>query len=78
MPDPNCPPGMKLMSNEERLDMLSILKENEKDIHVQLSKLPLRPSTMSMIKRKEDLHAKLNEIESSCKIFSKPKVFIEL
>jgi hypothetical protein len=78
MPDPNCPPGMKLMAEEERLDMLAILKENEKDIHVQLSKLPLRPTTMSMIKRKEELHAKLLEIESAHKIFSKPKVFVEL
>lgn len=78
LPDPNCPPGMKLMCEKERLDMLAILKENEKDVHVQLSKLPLRPTTMSMIKRKEDLHAKLLEIEGAQKIFSKPKVFVEL
>jgi len=78
LPDPNCPPGMKLMPESERLEMISVLKENEADIHAQLSKLPLRPTTMSMIKRKEELHEKLNEIESAKKIFSKPKVFVQL
>jgi hypothetical protein len=78
LPDPDCPPGMKLMPESERIEMLTILKENEKDIHMQLSKLPLRPTTMSMIKRKEGLHEKLQEIENAQKMFSKPKVFIQL
>ena len=76
MPDPNCPPGMTLMPESERQDTLRILEESEKETHALLFKLPLQSTTPSVVKRKDALEAKLREIESAKKMFSKPKVYI--
>jgi len=74
--DPECPAGMTLMSNEERLDTLRILNDSEKETHALLFKMPMRVTTPSMVKKKNDLEAKLKEIEAAKKIFSRPKVYV--
>ena len=38
-PDPNCPPGMKLMPDDERLSTLEILKANRDEAMKQLGKV---------------------------------------
>jgi len=76
MPDPNCPAGMVLMPEEERLDTLQTLKENEAHVSSQLFKLPLRSTTPSLLRRKEELEQQLREIEDAKKLFSKSKVYV--
>lgn len=77
MPDKDCPPGMTLMPESERLDTLRVLEGNEREIQQALFKMPLQITTPSQKKRKEALEAKLQEIESAKKIFSRAKVYVE-
>lgn len=76
-PDPNCPAGMRLMGNDERLDTLDILQSNREEALRQLSKLPFVIETPSAIKKKIDIEMKLKEIESAIALFSRPKVYIK-
>ena len=75
--DPDCPPGLIVMPDEERLETLEILKQSEKETHELLHRLPLTATTERMIKRKEALESKLKEIESAKHIFMKPRVFVK-
>jgi len=75
-PDPNCPPGMKLMPEDERIETLRILGESEKEAHAALFKLPLRATNPSAVKRREAIEAKIREIEAAKKVFSKENVYI--
>jgi hypothetical protein len=77
MPDPNCPAGMVLMREDERLGTLATLKENEAFVSTQLFKLPLRSTTPSLLKRKEELEQQLREIEDAKRLFSKSKVYVK-
>ena len=67
---------MTLMADEERLDTLRILNESEKETQALLFKMPMRVTTPSMVKKKNDLEAKLKEIEAAKKIFSRQKVYV--
>lgn len=77
MPDKDCPPGMTLMPEAERLETLRVLTANEVEVQQALFKMPLQIATPSLKKRKESLEAKLQEIEAAKKIFSRPKVYVE-
>lgn len=75
-PDPNCPPGMCLMPEEERVSTLEILQQSKEEALNQLRKLPFVVETPTMKKKQEYLEGKLREIEGALVIFSKPKVYI--
>jgi hypothetical protein len=77
-PDPNCPPGMKLMPESERIETLEILERNKQEAMNQMQKLPFVIETPSMIRKKNDLEMKLKEIESAIRLFSRPKVYVKL
>ena len=75
-PDPDCPPGMMLMPEEERLETLRVLQATLDDVKGQLQRLPLTIETPSQIRRQNALEAKFKEVEDAVKIFSRPKVFV--
>jgi len=77
-PDPNCPKGMALMPEEERLNTLEVLEQNREEALRQLGKLPFVIEVPSALKKKNDLEIKLKEIESAMALFSKPKVYIRI
>ena len=74
--DPNCPPGMRMMPEAERLETLQALKKSEAEGKRQLMQLPLRVETASQQKKKAELEGKMKEIEEAIVIFSREKVFI--
>jgi len=74
--DPDCPRGMKLMPESERLETLAALRKSQREGGAQLQKLPLHVETASQIKRKAELEGKMKEIEEAIAIFSRTKVFI--
>lgn len=78
MPDPNCPPGMCLMSEEERRETLETLEQSREEALHQLRKLPFVIETPMMRKKQEYLEGKLREIDRALGIFSKPKVYVAL
>lgn len=76
-PDPDCPPGMNRMDEVERLDMLKILTEQRAALHVELGKMPLSLSNLRLVKKKEDLEHRLNELDKSLAVFQRPVVYIK-
>lgn len=78
MPDPNCPKGMCVMPEEERVNTLEVLQQSKVEAMNQLRKMPFVVETPSQRKRQEQLETKLREIDSALAIFSKPKVYIAL
>eukprot|EP01040_Poterioochromonas_malhamensis_P001175 gene1175-1247_t len=76
LPDPDCPPGMCLMPESERLETLRVLQESREEALNQLRKLPFVIETPSMKKKQEFLENKLREIDRALSIFSKPKVYV--
>lgn len=76
MPDPNCPPGMSIMPESERLHTLEVLQNSREEALQQLRKLPFVLETPTMRKKQEFLEGKLREIDNALAIFSKPKVYV--
>ncbi|XP_076072556.1 enkurin domain-containing protein 1-like [Mytilus galloprovincialis] len=77
-PDPAMPPGHKVLPENERLQTLNLLKERERELMKLLSGLPLRMDTFRLRTEKQEIEAKLSEIDEGKKIFSKPKVFVRI
>ena len=73
----DCPPGMTRMSEEERLNTLEVLKKNKLVGYDELAKLPMTIETPSLVKRKNGLERKLEQIEEAIKIFSRSVVWVQ-
>jgi hypothetical protein len=76
-PDPDCPKGMKLMPEDERLSTLESLQASKTECLRLLTKLPFVLDTISSKKKQEVYENKLKEIENAISIFKRPKVFIK-
>lgn len=76
MPDPDCPPGMVLLPDDERVSTLKTLEETAAQIEESLRRMPLVIETPSMIRRQKELEEKLKETKDAIKIFSQSKVFV--
>lgn len=77
MPDPNCPPGMKLMPDEERMETLEVLLQSRTEALKQLQHMPFIVETPSATRKKLALEDKLKEIEDAVALFSRTKVFVK-
>ena len=77
-PDPNCPPGMKLMPESERLETLEVLHQSKTEAMKQLQAMPFVIETPSLKRKQSQLEDKLREIEHAIGLFSKTKVFVHL
>lgn len=77
MPDPSCPPGMKLMADAERRETLGDLQESQRQLHAMLMRIPLSATTPSVLKKKGMLETKLKQVEDAIHIFSRDKVFVQ-
>ncbi|CAM6101937.1 unnamed protein product [Calypogeia fissa] len=74
--DRHLPPGLILMRDEERLEVLKTLEENKERLVAKLRGLPLIIETPSLIRAKGEIDSQLKEVEDSIKRFSRPKVYI--
>jgi hypothetical protein len=70
------PAGMVLMSDAERLRTLDVLKSNYEGLHQELGHFAIVCDTVSRKRRKDDIEAKLKEIEAAIALFSKEKVWV--
>jgi len=73
----DAPPGMTLLSEEERQDTLGMLYQNKEATEAALRALPFTTDTIATRRRKEALYAKMDEIDDAIKTFSRPKVYVE-
>ena len=74
--DPDCPPGMVAMPEEERLTMLAQLTAAEEEVKGRIARLPLVLETHAARRRAEALEAELAEVSEARAVFSRPKVYI--
>lgn len=77
-PDPDCPPGMMLLDEDERLRTLRVLRKSLDEARLQMNHLPLRIETPSQIRRKNALEAKLQDIEDAINVFDRSKVYVAM
>eukprot|EP00472_Partenskyella_glossopodia_P007978 CAMPEP_0197525538 /NCGR_PEP_ID=MMETSP1318-20131121/12859_1 /TAXON_ID=552666 /ORGANISM="Partenskyella glossopodia, Strain RCC365" /LENGTH=262 /DNA_ID=CAMNT_0043079051 /DNA_START=59 /DNA_END=847 /DNA_ORIENTATION=- len=71
------PPGMILLSEEQRLETLRKLQAGKEDVENELARFPLVVETISRKKAKKALENKMKEIEDAIKVFSQERVLIE-
>jgi hypothetical protein len=75
-PDPDCPRGMCLMPEAERISTLEILHTSKAEAMRQLQNMPFVVETPSQKKKQVELETKLREIERAISLFSRPKVYV--
>jgi hypothetical protein len=78
MPDPECPAGMKKLSQEEVDKTLKMLKESRDQAQDILSRMPLNIRTPSQRQKRSALDTKLQELDAAIKTFSRSKVFVPI
>lgn len=74
--DLNCPQGMRLMDEEERLETLDILEKKKQDLLDEMNRLPFHCETLSQKRRSQHLEDKMREIDTALSLFRKPKVYV--
>jgi hypothetical protein len=74
----SAPPGMRQLSEPERLETLRVLNETRAEVLRALSALPLAVVTFGQNKRMVAIERKCKELEASIKLFSRPVVFVRV
>ena len=72
------PPGMRLMGDDERMEMVRALETTKRDTMNEIERLPITMKTMAMQKRREDLEEKYRNLEKQIDHFSRKKVYVAL
>ena len=72
------PPGMRLMEEAERLEMVRALENTKRDTMNEIERLPITMKTMAMQKRREDLEEKYRNLDKQIDYFSRKKVYVAL
>lgn len=67
---------MVLLDEEERVRTLDVLRKSLAEAQRRLNTLPLRIETPSQIRWKNELEAKVQEIEDAIKVFDRTKVYV--
>ncbi|XP_024389815.1 uncharacterized protein [Physcomitrium patens] len=74
----NLPPGLVLMEEADRIDVLNTLKNSKEKLETQLMNMPLVIQTSTQKRNKSELELQLQDLEKSISRFSRPKVYIRL
>ena len=76
--DAKNPPGMRLMTEDERLETLEMLIKAKDEAMLDYNKLPIAANNMAIKQRRQDIEDKLQEVEKAIKTFTRPKVYVAL
>lgn len=76
--DAQNPPGMRLMTEEERLETLEMLIKAKDEAMLDYNKLPIAANNMAIRQRRQEIEDKLQEVEKAIKTFTRPKVYVAL
>lgn len=71
------PPGMRLMEEGERMEMLQMLEGTKRDVMNEIGRLPISMKTMSMQKRRDELEEKYRNVEKQIDHYSRKKVYVQ-
>ena len=64
------------MGDEERIAMLTDLKETKKTLEGEIMKFPITMRTMAIRKRKEEMEEQVEKVNANIKVFSKQIVYV--
>ena len=70
------PPGMRLLTEDERIETLHQLLEQKDATFLAYNKLPLVMNTISLKNRRVELENQITELEKAIKEFTRPQVLI--
>mmetsp|Transcript_32299 Transcript_32299/g.55873 ORF Transcript_32299/g.55873 Transcript_32299/m.55873 type:complete len:255 (+) Transcript_32299:560-1324(+) len=73
-----APEGMRLLSDEERLENLAMLEKSRDEVFSLINKLPIAANSLSIRQKRTEYENKLNDLEQAIKNFSRKKVYVEL
>jgi hypothetical protein len=73
-----CPPGTRLMPEEERQATLNDLRQARKETEEQILRLPLTMKTMQIQNHKRELEDKVEKLDKAIATFSKQKVYVQM
>lgn len=76
-PKIHCPPGHRLLPEDERLETIALLENRKKEVDHLIHKLPLRIETDGQRRRQADLNKRLADIEQALKFLSKHNVLVK-
>ena len=71
-----CPPGMRLLSEEEKAQAIEDLTEQKLEIESALGRAPLRIESPQMLRQQRMLEQELKDIQSSLEQLQKKYVFV--
>mmetsp|Transcript_41513 Transcript_41513/g.72939 ORF Transcript_41513/g.72939 Transcript_41513/m.72939 type:complete len:276 (+) Transcript_41513:81-908(+) len=72
------PPGYRLMPETERVETLEVLRQKLIDLDRSYARLPLKIETEGKKQQQQALREKIAETEDAVKLFSRPRVLIEV
>jgi hypothetical protein len=73
---PDCPEGMRLMKNEDRLATLQQLEDSRLKLLKALADLPLLVDTLMLQRQKTELESRLGDVEKAVRLYSRSRVFV--
>ncbi|KAL6260675.1 hypothetical protein P5V15_008195 [Pogonomyrmex californicus] len=74
----DCPEGHVPLPDHERKETLRLLKKNYQDYVNELNMMPIKTDTLRAQRRKVEIEKQLNKLEEGIKVFSRPKVFVNI
>lgn len=72
------PPGHRLLSEDERREILAGLEKRKADLDAQHSRMPLQARTEGQKQRAHELEKACREVEQDIGRFSRPRVLLRL
>jgi hypothetical protein len=69
---------MRILSEEERQETLSVLTANRADTERQLQAMPIVIETIGLKNRQDELVRRLQEIDDAFKVFKRPTVLVHV
>ena len=72
-----CPPGMRLLPKSEQIATLQGLEEEKRKAMSDLNRLPLGSNAASVIRLKEELERRLEDLERSISTFQRERVYVQ-
>ena len=72
------PPGIRLLSDKERIEILNNLIVTRNEIEDVLNRMPIGNQSFGILKRKSELEMKIWEFNNAIDTFSHPKVYITI
>merc|ERR1711862_880099 len=74
--DPSIPSGHRLLSDDERCEIVAGLQKRKADLEAKFSRLPLHMDTQVQKDRARDLEKALEQVEMDVARFSRPRVLL--